>query len=307
MPFWVAVMNIVVVNHSRVIRRIVERIAVARGDHVETFATGAAALDHLAGRDDVDIVMVGLELADIDGLELCWQVRAGMPRFASLQIIAMSGDDEKQRLAEALDSGADDYLRLPFGESEFLARLRSCERLIIAQREVFRMATTDQMTGVLNRATFIQEVEAAMANMSLEIPMSLTIVDIDHFKMVNDTFGHEAGDAALRAVCSCFDDGVGVFGRLGGEEFGWLLTGFELHAAHEACDDARWRIAELDIDVRGQPISVTASFGLTGCFPGEAVADVLRRADIALYDAKDAGRNCVVVNDATSDVDQLAV
>lgn len=181
----------------------------------------------------------------------------------------------------------------------FLARMRLQE----ANRQLERLATLDYLTGCANRRHFYAMAEAELARCRrYGRPMGLIILDADHFKAINDRFGHAAGDAVLRALAGTLRAGLrdlDVLGRIGGEEFALLLPETPRHESLSIAERLRRHLAESRIDYEGRELAVTASFGVTAREPGDGNVDaIIRRADRALYEAKAAGRNCTAVSDS---------
>lgn len=177
--------------------------------------------------------------------------------------------------------------------------LKSFAALVVDELELRNIALTDQLTGALSRRAFMAEVDRATARFARSGEVAtLLMFDIDHFKRINDTFGHPAGDAVLREVGAC---GAGLmrrtdaFGRVGGEEFAVLLPGTQLDEATGIAERIRLAVEMLDV-ANDPPIRVTASFGIAELSASCATRDkLLAQADGALYVAKRAGRNCCVV------------
>lgn len=181
----------------------------------------------------------------------------------------------------------------------FLARAR----LQAANRELERLATLDHLTGCANRRHFYELAEAELArSRRYGRSMGLLIMDVDHFKAINDRFGHAAGDAVLRTLAEALREALrelDVLGRIGGEEFAVLLPETPRHEAISIAERLRRSLGALRIEYEGNELGLTASFGVTAREPGDIRLDpVMRRADRALYEAKAAGRNCTAVADS---------
>jgi diguanylate cyclase (GGDEF)-like protein len=169
-------------------------------------------------------------------------------------------------------------------------------RILKGKRSIERLAMTDDLTGLSNRRALLAAAERAIAHIdSAAPPPALLIVDLDHFKRVNDVYGHRAGDQALEAVAHALvrsvRDKVDFVGRLGGEEFVVLLAAAEEETARRAAESARAAIAAVRVATPSGEIAVTASIGYTPLVVGDSVSAALQRADEALYVAKRAGRN----------------
>lgn len=180
----------------------------------------------------------------------------------------------------------------------FLARVRLQEM----NRQLQRLATLDHLTGCANRRHFYEMAEAELArSRRYGRSMGMVILDADHFKFINDRFGHAAGDAVLRCLAETLREelrGLDVMGRIGGEEFALLLPETPRHESLSIAERLRCRLAESRIEFEGRELTVTASFGVTAREPGDGNVDaIMRRADRALYEAKAAGRNCTAVSD----------
>jgi diguanylate cyclase (GGDEF)-like protein len=210
----------------------------------------------------------------------------------------MSSNQDGQTLIEALDNGADDFIGKPPVVEELYARLRAAERVGTMQRDLLQLATTDPLTGMLNRRAFFVQAEEACARAEAGGTLSAGMFDIDHFKRVNDVHGHDVGDAAIRGIAreAAATQGA-VLGRLGGEEFAFLLEGKGLSEAVEIADELRLRLSELRFETTTEEMTLTCSFGVSEWEPGDSIDRLLKRADLALYKAKLDGRNRVVAHE----------
>jgi two-component system, cell cycle response regulator len=283
--------RIVVVDPSRTILKAVTRLLEDDGHVVSAFSEGREALDFIKSAPDVSVLMTSAELAAMSGLELCWEARLLSGRDRALYIILMSSNAEQSAVVNALDSGADEFIRKPPASEELYARLRTAERLLGQQREMIVLANLDSLTGAFNRRAFFEKTgDLAEAGRAFAAVM----FDIDHFKGVNDTYGHDVGDRVLSVIGAEARKDKAIFGRLGGEEFAIVLEGSGLEAATLYAENLREQLAALSFDSEGQTFSVTASFGVAERAAQESIDLLLKRADAALYQAKRAGRNRVV-------------
>lgn len=291
-------MNIVVVDTSRTMLKLVAQMLTPRGHIVTTFTDSREALNHIATTPEVDGLITSLETAPMNGIELCWSARLLGEGRRPLYIIVMSSRQTVTSLAEALDSGADDFIGKPLREEDIYARLRAAQRVTMMQRDLIRLAETDELTGLLNRRAFLERVGDHAVKAGNFGRLALVMFDIDHFKSVNDTHGHDVGDRVIRDVAALASSVAvsrgGFAGRLGGEEFMIALPGKTPDEAAAVANDLRRRCSELEVQTRRSAIKVTASFGVAGWSEGATVDHVMKQADIALYEAKGAGRNCVV-------------
>jgi GGDEF domain-containing protein len=156
----------------------------------------------------------------MSGLELCWETRLLSGRERPIYIILMSSNSDQQHLINALDSGADEFIRKPPVGEELYARLRSAERLLRLQNELIELASIDPLTHVFNRRAFFDRAQLLCRGAS---PLAAIMLDVDHFKRINDTYGHDVGDQVLGAIGREFQSENAVVGRLGGEEFAILI------------------------------------------------------------------------------------
>jgi diguanylate cyclase (GGDEF)-like protein len=260
---------------------------------VTQFTDSAEALAYVTDTPKVRALITSLEVRPLSGLELCWSARLLAESSRPLSIIAMSSARNARNLAEALDSGADDFIDKPPGAEELQARLRAAERLTTLQGELIRLAETDPLTGLLNRRAFLHRTREAAQRTGSFGHLCAVLLDIDHFKRINDEHGHDVGDAAIKAVAGLLE-AEGIAGRLGGEEFAVALPGQRLADAETIAARLRLKASDLLIRSPKGPVRLTCSFGVSEWSEGETVEGLLKRADIALYEAKTTGRNRVV-------------
>jgi diguanylate cyclase (GGDEF)-like protein len=251
-------------------------------------------------RQDTEVaaLITSAELGSMSGLELCWETRVLAGRDRPIYVILMSSSIDKSRLGEALDSGADDFISKPPVPDELYARLRAAERLGAMQRELVRLASVDPLTGLHNRRVFFELADGARERCGEGGALTAIMLDIDHFKRINDLYGHDVGDQAIAAVAKAAATDGAVIGRLGGEEFAILLEGRTLGEGAAIAEQLRASMAALRFETANGPMTLTVSFGVSERKPGDSIDDLLKRADVALYAAKTSGRNRVVTADA---------
>ncbi len=290
-------MRIVLVDPSRTAAKFVSRLLEARNYDVRVFADGCEALAYIKSDPEVGVLITTAEPLSISGLELCWETRLIATSQRPIYVIMMSSNNDDDHLSAALDHGADDFLSKPPAPKELYARLRAAERFGTMQRELIRLATTDSLTGMFNRRAFFEKAKALSERAEAGEPLCAVMVDIDHFKLINDVHGHEVGDHAICAVAHALMVERALVGRIGGEEFAVLLDGRGLADALGIAERRRLKIEEMQIDAGGQTVALTCSFGVSEWRPGDTIDRLLKRADMALYEAKISGRNCVVAAD----------
>jgi two-component system, cell cycle response regulator len=290
-PFaWIiAGMRIVVVDPSRTVLKAVSKLLESDRHTVTAFVDAGEALDFIKSDRDVNVLITSVELSPMSGIELCCQTRLLGGHDRAIYIILMSSNFEEQHLITALDSGADEFIRKPPVCEELYARLRSAERMLRLQSELIRLASIDPLTGVFNRRAFFER-----AGRVRQMPFAAIMFDVDHFKDINDSCGHDVGDQVLRSIGCKASSQNGIVGRLGGEEFAIVLEGADLEGAAAFAEDLRTRLGELSFTTTHGKRSVTCSLGVAEARPGENIDQLLKRADAALYEAKDMGRDRVV-------------
>jgi len=267
-----------------------------------------AALD-----ESYELIILSLSLPDGDPLRLVSQWRAS-EAFRQLPILLLADEGELPRLAKGLDLGANDYLIRPVDRNELLARVRSQvrrKRLQDRLRENYRrslsLALTDELTGLYNRRYVIAHLEELVSRVNAEGVTDTTVMmfDVDHFKAVNDRYGHPGGDDALRQLADRALRGVrsiDLVSRLGGEEFVVVMPETDLSAAEHVAERLRCSVADepFFIHATGEQQPITISVGVAVARLGDTVETLLQRADDALYRAKNSGRNRVVIQDPDS-------
>jgi len=259
---------------------------------------------------DYDLVIVSLDLADFDALRLCSQIRS-LESTRNLPLLLTAGQDDNGRLLRGLDLGVNDYLMRPIDRNELIARVRTQvrrkrynDRLRTNVQQSVQMAITDGLTGLYNRRYMETHLDALMERArERERPLAMLLVDIDFFKSVNDTYGHDAGDDVLREFAERLRAsvrGIDLACRFGGEEFVVIMPDADLGVASTVAERLRGRIATPPFRLgSGATLDITISIGVAGRNPGERNGDVLlKRADQALYRAKRDGRNRVVADAA---------
>lgn len=286
-------MRIALVEPSRTVRRIVTGIIEPWDHEVSSFMDGPEALARLRATKDIRALITSAELASTSGIQLVKDARTIAGAQRPLYIILMSSYDERSKMIEALDYGADDFISKPPAPEELRARLRAADRITSMQAELVALATTDFLTGLLTRRAFVGVAEQMLAGASAQHRLSVLVADLDKFKAINDDYGHEIGDTVVKKVSQELRSAGIPAGRLGGEEFA-LLIDAPLNAAIPVAEGLRQAVGSLRIPVGTATIGVTCSLGAAEWEPGDTLDTLLRRADVALYEAKRSGRDRVV-------------
>ena len=290
-------MRTVLADPSRTVLKIVTRLLEEKGHEVRPVEDGKQALDCIKRDSEVRALVTSVELPFVSGIELCAEARRLASVHRPLYILLMSSSGDRGHLIKALDNGADDFICKPPVAEELYARLRAADRVTTMQADLIRLATTDTLTGVCTRRAFFERAADAYKRAEAGSALAAVMFDIDHFKKINDTHGHGMGDHVLRAVARAAANAGGIIGRLGGEEFSILVSG-SLEDAVDLAENLRRAISCMKFGERGMNLTVTCSFGVSRREPGDTIDQLLRRADMALYDAKRTGRNRVIVADA---------
>ena len=297
-------LGILVVEDKQDIREMVALMVKSMGHTVYTAVNGREALEHLQ-QAPVDIVLLDLMMPEMDGFEFCQAIKAN-DRLPDLHIIITSAKEALEDKVKGLELGAADYLTKPFSLAELRARIRVGERITRSQKELKeqkvlleRLAREDELTGLYNRRHFEERaVEECNRAQRYKRPLSLLLCDLDHFKQVNDQYGHGAGDSVLRQVghtiqqCCRTSD---LTARLGGEEFTVMLPETGLEEAQQVAERLRTAISVLTFAHPSGQFHITMSIGVAEVRPTQTLAELLKEADEALYAAKRTGRNRVVL------------
>jgi two-component system cell cycle response regulator len=209
----------------------------------------------------------------------------------------MSSNKDHQHIIESLDGGADEFIGKPPFPEELYARLRAGERLLSTQRALNRLATTDPLTGLLNRRACFEIAKDVCVRADAGSALTAVMLDIDHFKRINDVYGHDVGDKVICGVAQAAAAESKVAARLGGEEYLLLLEGCVLSDAVALAERIRLKVAGLEFESDKGAVKVTCSLGVSEWKQGDTIDALLKGADVALYAAKTGGRNRVVAAD----------
>lgn len=299
-------MKILVADDNVVSRRPLEAALQRWGHEVITASSGSEAWRILQEEDAPRIAILDWMMPGLSGPEVCRMVRQ-LEREYYTYIIMLTSRSEREDFINGMQSGADDYVVKPPDFNELQVRLGPALRIVKLETEVLRMkeelriqATRDSLTGIWNRNASFEILERELIRSAREDrPLAIGLADLDHFKAVNDSHGHLAGDAVLRTAADRMLHAIRPYdslGRYGGEEFMLILPGCDLEFACRKAEALRRAVDDGPMPAGAGSVHITASFGVTSIPGGRAVRSerIIDRADEALYRAKREGRNRVV-------------
>jgi diguanylate cyclase (GGDEF)-like protein len=300
--------TVLIVDDDELALKRMQELVEAGGSPVLTTGSGRTALSLLES-SAASIVVTDLRMPGMEGLELCRRIRA-LERHDYVYIILLTVNDEEQDILAGFEAGADDYISKGTSAAQIRARLRTANRILALEQHLKSalqkeqtLAMTDELTGAYNRRYFLSRLSGRLQNRrDFAGPVSILLADIDHFKNVNDRYGHAAGDEVLKGltqrIAHCLRRPTDWCARLGGEEFVVVLENTHLGEARACADRVRRAIANHRFGSAANPIRVTVSIGVSGLehFADQRSAEplsLLALADRNLFASKAAGRNRV--------------
>jgi len=302
--------NILVIEDKEFEQRKILEALSADHDTVKCVATGVEAMEEV-NQNDFDLIIVSLGLENEDGLRLCSHFKSG-EKTRNIPILMMNKQDDMERIAHGLEIGVHDYILRPIDKNEMLLRCRTQirrrrfqQRLRATYEVSLSMALTDSLTGLYNRRYLEVHLQKLLdKNTDSKKSLAVLMIDIDHFKAVNDTYGHAAGDEILKIFSIRLKEGTRSFdlvSRHGGEEFVVILPDVSVEFAYMVAERLRTSISnsKFSCSVPEGALEITASIGGVIIAPGSSlnIEEALNRADKQLYTAKEQGRNCTVFED----------
>jgi diguanylate cyclase (GGDEF)-like protein len=301
-------MRILIADDSIVSRHLLDATLRKWGYQVVVACDGVEAWNVLQEEDAPKLAILDWVMPGLTGPEVCRRVREhAKEKDSYTYILLLTSKSLKEDLIEGMESGADDYVTKPFDQHELKVRLRSGTRIIDLQRELVtakdelrEQATKDFLTRIWNRSSILDILQRELIRGEREKrSVGVVLADLDHFKLVNDTYGHFAGDAVLREFARRMQSSIRPYdaiGRYGGEEFLIILPGCDEPCTSRQAERMRSVLDAEPMIVNEQRKLITCSFGATTWHPGEPTSPdgLIRIADDALYAAKHQGRNRVV-------------
>jgi two-component system, cell cycle response regulator len=304
-------MRILIADDDSVSRRVLEAMLLKWGHEVVAVCDGTQAWQVVQKPDAPDLMVLDWMMPGMDGVEICRRARE-LVREIRPYIILLTARQQSKDLVNGIMAGADDYVIKPFEAEELKVRIHAGERILNLQIESLavkealrRQATHDALTGLLNRQAILEMVERELdRSRRTGAPVGIVMADIDHFKSINDTYGHQVGDDVLAEVASRMAGEIRPYeglGRYGGEEYVAVLSGADPEGVRAMAERLRQTVAASEFAIPSGSIPVTLSLGAVSSMQVEqpTLGLLVRMADAALYRAKHAGRNRVELADAS--------
>jgi two-component system cell cycle response regulator len=290
--------RVLVIDDSEPIHKLIEARLRPEGLQVTSEFDGRCGIER-AVQDTPDLILLDVGLPDVDGFEVCRQLKEH-PATRDIPIIFLTGTTSTDSKVRGLDLGAVDYVTKPFDQVELRARVRAALRTKRLQDILEQQSFLDGLTGLWNRPYLDQRIDAEL-NVAQRYgrPVSLILCDIDHFKRVNDNYGHLFGDLVLQGVADSLRGHArrsDIVARYGGEEFSILLCDTGLRSGSFVAERLRSSIESRAFEAHSERLSITASFGMGSSeeLDGQLTVErLIEAADAAMYASKDAGRNCI--------------
>lgn len=288
--------SVLVVDDAKAARNDLVDFLMRQNYRVVEARTGYEALQRLAQDASIEMVITDYYMPDMDGYELTKAIRASYSS-ERLRIIGVSASADRRLSAQFLKAGASDFLYRPFVPEELQCRINNTVETLMQLKHLRDLAERDPLTGLFNRRAFFERADKQLQRLNVDFIRAgaIAILDIDHFKQINDNFGHDSGDIVLKQIASILHDHARqeayLLARLGGEEFVLLFPNRTLQESQSLCEAVLAGIRTSDIVVDDTSIRVTGSIGLSMLNQNEPLNNQLHAADQMLYLAKSAGRD----------------
>lgn len=292
--------KVMVVDDSMPIRNEIKRILMYQQFEVFSATNGKEALEHLIANPDIKLVLTDYNMPEMDGFELMKNIRESYDK-TQIAVLVLTANLEDGIGAKFLKNGANDYIRKPFSKEELICRVNNTVEAIENINIMSRFANTDFLTGVYNRRYFFSYMSDYYRKNAGkdETGFSVSMFDIDNFKRINDTYGHDVGDIVIQRLAITLLSEVGAQGitaRFGGEEFCVVLFDTDFEGGIDKMEKIRKIIEATEIPVKDQvtPLKFTVSIGVTCGDFNKNIETLVTKADEGLYEAKNSGKNKVV-------------
>lgn len=291
--------KILVVDDNAFNLKVLSDILRNAGYQTSVIQDGAQVIDTV-NNNPPDIILLDLIMPNIDGFEICKLLKESY-LTKDIPIIMITAQTDSNSIKKALDLGVFDYIKKPIEEIEVIARVQSTLRFIDQLKQLKEMSLKDGLTGLFNHCFLIESLEKELTRHERTGQgLGFIMVDIDYFKKVNDTYGHQSGDLVLKKLSSLLTKSVrqgDIVGRYGGEEFGLVFINSLKEDTIKACERIRQRVENYTFNVSEKDIRITVSLGVCYKEPHKKLTcqEMIQYADNALYTAKRNGRNQFVV------------
>lgn len=294
--------RILVVDDVAATRKLLARMLKIQQYDVVEAGSGSDALALLESDPDIRLVVSDYNMPKMDGYELTRRIRRQFPSDR-LRVIGVSASNDRMVSVGFLKAGANDFISMPFIPEELQCRIANHVETLAQIAQLHNLASRDALTGLHNRRHFFDQAATLIEReRSKKRSSAVAVIDIDDFKRLNDTYGHDFGDQALKTVARCLAQSVEANGhllaRIGGEEFVILFPGLDAKAAMRVSDHIRLDVSHETLEFGGHRDGLTVSIGVAEIGESDRIDDALIAADRALYAAKRNGRNQVSLDDA---------
>lgn len=288
--------TILIVDDDSLVRQLMSALLSGFGE-VELAASGQEGLDK-AESVQPDMIVLDVMMPEMDGYEVCRRLKEN-ENTSDIPIVFLTASNSNEDEERGLEIGATDFIRKPISPKIVSVRVSNILKLQAANRKLVLLASTDPLTGAYNRRHFLEAGNSELhRSRRYKTPFTALMLDIDHFKAVNDTYGHAIGDEALKRTVSVIQEALrteDTLGRIGGEEFAVIFPQTDKAGAILVAERIRLSIESIVIPTPVKPLSFTMSIGVTeNTDDDHNIEETLKRADFALYQAKKNGRNQVV-------------
>lgn len=262
------------------------------------FVVGGENVLEVASTEMPDLILLDIHMPNVDGFEVCRRLQGSVETRDIPVIFLTAAYKDEESIVKGFEAGAVDYVTKPFFRQELLARIRTHLQLKKYKEYLLEISIKDPLTGLFNRRRMTERIQEEWARVKRSKScFALLLGDVDHFKVINDTYGHDCGDAVLTGIARTVEDSIrtqDMVGRWGGEEFLTILPDTTSEGGATVAEKLRRTIESSTWKCDEQMTHVTATFGVACCDADISPQECLRRADQALYEGKNSGRNCVV-------------
>jgi len=290
--------TILLVEDSNLVRAGTRQILENQHFKVVEALNGEEAIEQLKANRSIRLVLTDYNMPKMDGFELTAELRKSFP-MDKMAIIGMSAHGNPLLSAQFLKRGANDFINKPYFEEELVWRVNQNVEMLSHLERLRDAAVKDALTGLFNRRYFFEAGAKLFANAQREnLAICIAMIDIDHFKSINDSYGHASGDLVIKEIAKTLRESFrdsDIVARIGGEEFVVMTCNMTAEHCQDHFDAIRQKIEDAFIDVGAEALQTSVSIGVTTQL-AETLDEMVREADGRLYQAKESGRNCVIIH-----------